>query len=98
MELKFLFSIFVLLNLKTCVSGSSVGVNDCMYYVNHYPEEAKGFADEDATQKNLELAIHSVIKAFWKWKEYDYSNRAQDESNITTQLKQCYGIRKVKYI
>ena len=96
MELKFIFSFIVILHLRIgVVSGASV--EDCIGFVYLYPEEAKGFADEDATQKNLEVAIRSIIKAYWKWKEYDYSNRAEKESDITTQLKQCYGIRKVKY-
>ena len=105
MALKFVFSVIVLMNLKICVTGLVLSPGSdidlprlCMAYVNHYHKVAEGFADEDATEKDLEVAIRSIIKAYWKWKEYDYSNRAWKESEITTHLKQCYGIRKVKYI
>ena len=94
MELKFIFSIFVLLHLRICVSGSSVGVEDCLGIVQWYPEGAKGFA-EDATQEELEVAIGSITKAF---KNSDDSSIRSNhyESRITFALTQCYEIRKVK--
>ena len=104
MELKFIFSIIVLLHLRMCVSGSSVDVEHCIGIVQRYPEGAKGFA-EDATQEELEVAIGSITEAFWN-QLYEYGvdlfnwveefNWVEDESRITSDLKQCYEIRKVK--
>ena len=95
MELKFIFSIFVLLHLRICVSGSRPVVEDCMNLVYHYPKDAKGFAEEDATQEDLELAIASITKAF-RNSDSDNSSMRDDESRITFALTQCYEIRKVK--
>ena len=98
MELKFIFSIIVLLHLRMCVSGSSVDVEHCIGIVESYPEGAKGFA-EDATQEELEVAIGSITEAFWN-QLYEYGvdlfNWSQDESRITSDMKQCYEIRKVQ--
>ena len=103
MELKFIFSIFVLLHLRICVSGSRPVVEDCMNLVHHYPKDAKGFAEEDATQEDLELAIASITKAFRNsdsdnssMRDDDYFDWAEDESRITSDLTKCYEIRKVK--
>ena len=100
MELKFIFSIIVLLNLRIGVSGASV--EDCIGFVYLYPEEAKGFADEDAKQEDLDLAIDSITKAFWNpddssLRDYDYFDWAEDESRITADLTQCYEARKVYF-
>ena len=102
MELKFIFSIIVLLqlHLRICVSGSSVDVEHCMAIAYDYPEEAKNFAEEDATQEDLELAIASITKAFRNSDSDNSSMRdfdwAEDESRITSDLTKCYEIRKVK--
>ena len=100
MELKFIFSIIVLLHLRMCVSGSSVDVEHCIGIVQRYPEAAKGFA-EDATQEELEVAIGSITKAFKNsddssMRDHDYFGWAEDESRITSDLTRCYEIRKVK--
>ena len=98
MALKFVFIIFVLLHLKACVS---VGVEDCMVLVRLYPEESKGFAEEDAKKEDLNLAINSITEAFSNpddssMRDYDYFDWAEDESRITSDLTHCYEIRKVK--
>ena len=100
MELKFIFSFFVLLHLRMCVSGSSIDVEHCIGIVQRYPEGAKGFA-EDATHKDLEVAISSITKAFKNsddssMRDHDYFGWAEDESRITSDLTRCYEIRKVK--
>ena len=38
-------------------------IASCILYVDNYPEEAKGFAEGDATQKTLIVAIASISKA-----------------------------------
>ena len=80
MALKFVLSICVLMHLIGHVA--SVDVEDCMQTVIRFPYEAKGFAEVDATKKDLELAIESLAKtrSWMKAKE----------------LTQCYEIRKVK--
>ena len=100
MEVKFIFFIIVLLHLRKCVSGSSVDVEDCIKIAYDHPEEAKRFAEEDATQEDLELAIASITKAFRNSDSDNSSMRdddwAEDESRITSDLTKCYEIRKVK--
>ena len=81
MALKFILSICVLMHLKGHVAGSSVDVEDCMWVVDLYPEEAKGFAEVDATKADLELAIESIAK---------------HSRSKAKELTQCYEIRKVK--
>ena len=100
MELKFIFSFIVILHLRNSVSGASV--EDCIGFVYLYPEDAKGFADEDAKQEDLDLAIGSITKAFWNpddssLRDYDYFDWAEDESRITADLTQCYEARKVYF-
>ena len=122
MELKFIFSLFVLLHLKECVFGC-IGcdvepivrqVDDCMEFVRRYPEEAKGFSEKDATQKDLKVAIESITEAIWKDSLWSASGpvkvlihrigdlsshftKAELEAEVTSDLTQCYEIRKVKY-
>ena len=74
-----------------------------MNLVHRYPKDAKGFAEEDATQEDLELAIASITKAFRNsdsdnssMRDDDYFDWAEDESRITFDLTKCYEIRKVK--
>ena len=74
-----------------------------MNLVHRYPKDAKGFAEEDATQEELELAIASITKAFRNSDSDNSSVRnvyyfdwAEDESRITSDLTKCYEIRKVK--
>ena len=74
----------------------------CTRIEKSYPEEAKGFADEDAKQEDLDLAIDSITKAFWNpddssLRDYDYFDWAEDESRITADLTQCYEARKVYF-
>ena len=79
MALKFILSICVLIHLKGHVA--SVDVEDCMRFFMRFPEEAKGFAEVDATKENLEVAIESIAK------------HSQSKAK---ELTQCYEIRKVK--
>ena len=114
MELKFIFSLFVLLHLKECVFGC-IGcdvepivrqVDDCMEFVRRYPEEAKGFSENDATQKDLKVAIESITEAIWNnygiipykksFKLFFGNTKAEVEAEVTSDLTQCYEIRKVK--
>ena len=113
MELKFIFYLFVLLHLKTCVSRRSNPVELCMYksrkgrqvtrcmdWILAYPEEAKYFADEAATQEDLGVAIEYITKAFWNSKlpNSKLFNQAEVESFIpfiTSGLTECFEIRKV---
>ena len=89
MALKFVFSVIVLMNLKICVTGLVLSPGSdidlprlCMAYVNHYHKVAEGFADEDATEKDLEVAI-------------EYINRAA-QMDMRSQLTKCYKNRNVK--
>ena len=70
-----------------------------MDFVKLYPLEAKGFGEEDAKQEDLEVAIGSISKAFWNSNftnpNFIY-NQSVVESHITSELTQCYEIRKVK--
>ena len=116
MELKFIFSLFVLLHLKTCVSRSSNRVELCMKILNSpykpynirrcmnwilaYPEAAKNFADQDAMQEDLGVAIEYITKAFWNSKlpNSKLLNQVEVESFIpfiTSGLTQCFKIRNV---
>ena len=70
-----------------------------MLFVKLYPLEAKGFGEEDAKQEDLEVAIGSISKAFWNsnWTNPNFIiNQSEVESYITSELTQCYEIRKVK--
>ena len=109
MELKFIFSLFVILHLKTCSSNpvercmkvrTSRRVGHCMNWILAYPEAAKNFADEAATQEDLGVAIEYITKAFWNSKlpNSKLFNQAEVESFIpfiTSGLTQCFKIRKV---
>ena len=92
MALRFIFSIFVLMN---CVSGLSVDdVDNCLSIIRKYKEE--GFAEKDAKPKDLELAIDSITKAFWN---SDSRMRKHDwVEDLTLNLTKCYEIRKVRKI
>ena len=81
MALKFILSICVLMHLIVHVASESVDVEDCMRFFMRFPEEAKGFAEVDATKENLEVAIESIAK------------HSQSKAK---ELTQCYEIRKVK--
>ena len=80
MALNFVLSICVLMHLIGQVARSSI-IRDCMIIVFSYPEEAKGFAEVDATKVDLELAIESIAK---------------HSRSKAKELTQCYEIRKVK--
>ena len=67
---------------------ASVDVEDCMGFVESFPEEAKGFAEVDATQEDLEKAIESIAK-HWKWKV------KPKEKKLKNLLTQCFVFRKV---
>ena len=116
MELKFIFSLFVLLHLKTCVSRSSnpvelcmksltsqykpYNIRRCMNWILAYPEAAKNFADQDAMQEDLGVAIEYITKAFWNSKlpNSKLLNQVEVESFIpfiTSGLTQCFKIRNV---
>ena len=47
MEFKLAFFIFGLMHFKRCVASD----NDCLDMMKQYPEQAKGFAEINATQK-----------------------------------------------
>ena len=105
MELKFIFSLFVLLHLKECVFGC-IGcdvepivrqVDDCMIFVRIFPEEAKGFSEKDATQKDLKVAIESITEAIWNNHLSSHNTKAEVEAEVTSDLTQCYEIRKVNF-
>ena len=61
----------------------------CMMTVSRFPYEAKGFAEVDATQEDLEVAIESIAK-HWKWKV------KPKEKQLKQLLTQCFEFRKVK--
>ena len=81
-------------------------VDDCMIFVRKFPEEAKGFSEKDATQKDLKVAIESITEAIWNnhgiiviknHLELFFGNtKAEVEAEVTSELTQCYEIRKVK--
>ena len=82
MALKFILSICLLMHL--IVHVASVDVEDCMKIVRRFPKEAKGFAEVDATQEELKVAIDSIAKHFWS------------KAKLKKLLTQCFEIRKVK--
>ena len=53
--------------------------------MKQYPKQAKGFADINATQKDLERAIDSIT-----------TNVNLTKAAIKSQLTHCFEIRKVK--
>ena len=109
MALKLVLFIVVLMHLEICVSQSytnlclevsglppEVIVRDCMMdFVNKFPEEAEGFAEEGATQKQLDLAIDKIAKAVWDSKKIK-DNWTNHTLCISNGLKKCYGIRNVR--
>ena len=97
MELKFIFSLFVLLHLRICVSG--FGVRDCLLYVDLYPEEAEGFAEVDASKKDLKVAIDAITEAKWNnlSRQPGFNiTKAEVEDGVAKDLTRCYILRKVK--
>ena len=96
MVLKFILSICVLMHLIGHVA--SVDVEDCMGFVESFPEEAKGFAEVDATQVELEVAIESIAKdELDSLGNISEGYRAHVKAEIRSQLTQCFDIRKVNY-
>ena len=81
MEFKLAFFIFGLMHFKRCVASD----NDCLDMMKQYPEQAKGFAEINATQKDLERAIDSIT-----------TNVNLTKAAIKSQLTYCFEIRKVK--
>lgn len=81
MEFKLAFFIFGLMHFKRCVASA----NDCLDMMKQYPEQAKGFAEINATQKDLERAIDSIT-----------TNVNLTKAAIKSQLTHCFEIRKVK--
>ena len=59
-------------------------------FAKDFPEGAKGFAEVDATQKDLEVAIESMTQVW----DYDYDGLT--EQDMADELTQCFKIRKVK--
>ena len=96
MALKFIFSICVLTHLIGHVAGSSVEVEDCMELVYFYPEEAKGFAEVDATKEDLKEAIESITP-IWDSNRNMTSeqDRAEVKAEVTSILTHCFEIRQV---
>ena len=98
MALKLILSICVLLHLKGHVASSSLDVEDyCIGIVKKYPEEAKGFAEEDATQEDLEGAIESITPMWNSDENSTEQDWADVKAEVTVELTQCFDIRKVKY-
>ena len=97
MALKFILSIcVVLIHLKGHVAGSSVDVEDCMWVVDLYPEEAKGFAEVDATQEELKVAIESISKTVLDSRgNATKQDLANLKARVTSRLTECFEIRKV---
>ena len=81
MEFKLAFFIFGLMHFKRCVASN----DDCLNMMKQYPEQAKGFADINATNKDLERAIDSIT-----------TNVNLTKAAIKSQLTYCFEIRKVK--
>ena len=74
-------------------------VTRCMDWILAYPEAAKNFADQDAMQEDLGVAIEYITKAFWNSKlpNSKLFNQAEVESFIpfiTSGLTQCFKIRR----
>ena len=80
MELKLIFFIFVLMQFERCIAS----YDDCLALVEQYPKQAKGFAEIEATHKDLERAIDSILSL----------NRTK--AAIESKLTHCFEIRKVK--
>ena len=96
MALKFILSISVLMHIIGHVA--SVDVEDCMWYVHAFPEEAKDFAEVAATQEEMKVAIDSIAKQYldsWNIKKEQYW--AKVKASVISKLTQCFEIRKVKY-
>ena len=66
-----------------------------LVYEYMYIKKAKGFAEANATQEDLELAINTITKAV---KSFDsrMTEHNQAEADMRSDLTQCFGIRKVK--
>ena len=73
-------------------------VERCMRVVKKFPEEAKGFAEVDATQKELKVTIESIAKTVLdsrgNMREHD---PADVKAEVTSWLTQCFEFRKVKH-
>ena len=88
MTLKFVFAIVVLMNLKICVTGIVWSPGEppsprlCMEVVYQYHKVAEGFAQEDATQNDLKVAIDAVTES--------------EKKDMSSLLTECFRIRKVK--
>ena len=71
-----------------------------MQIVELSPKEAKGFAEVDATQVELEVAIESIAKdeldSRGNITGFTEQDGADLRARVTSRLTQCYEIRKVK--
>ena len=70
-------------------------VKNCMKFVSKYPEEALGVAEAYATKGDLRLAIDSITKAV-RDSDSRTTKHDQTEADMRSNLRQCFGIRKVK--
>ena len=96
MALKFILSICVLMHLIVHVASESVDVEDCMRFFMRFPEEAKGFAEVDATKEDLKEAIESITP-IWDSNRNMTSeqDRAEVKAEVTSILTHCFEIRQV---
>ena len=68
-----------------------------MKTVRQFPEEAEDFAEVDATQEELKVAIESIAKHFLDSKGNITEQAWVDlKARVTSWLTQCFEIRKVK--
>ena len=71
-------------------------VKGCMGFAKHFPEEAKGFAEVDATQEKLKVAIESISKTVLDSRgNMTEQDPANVKAEVTSWLTQCFDIRKV---
>ena len=68
-----------------------------MGFAKHFPEEAKGFTEVDATKEDLKVAIESITP-LWDSNRNMTSeqDRAEVKAEVTSILTHCFEIRKVK--
>ena len=80
------------------VASSRKLLRNCIETVRRFPEEAKGFAEVDATQEKLKVAIESIIAktVLDSRGNTTKQDRVDLKARVTSQLTQCYDIRKVK--
>ena len=98
MALKFILSICVLMCLIGQVASSRRSerlLKRCMQTVRRFPYEAKGFAEVDATKKDLEVAIESIIAKTLLYSR-GKTTKQDLKARFTSRLTRCFEIRKVK--